>query len=84
MAAAERLGRWACSDEPGCLGQRHSILASEDGLPSRLVDVTPTANRRQLPLAPSLRAILPRCGAAIRPPPHRPHILYSRRLATWR
>ena len=60
MAAAERLGRWACSDEPGCLGQRHSILASEDGLPSRLVDVTPTANRRQLPLAPSLRAILPR------------------------
>lgn len=39
--------------------------------------VTPTANRRQLPLAPSLRAILPRCGAAIRPPPHRPHILLT-------
>lgn len=74
---------WACSDEPGCLGQRHSILASEDGLPSRLVDVTPTANRRQLPLAPSLRAILPRCGAAIRPPPIG-RIFYSRRLATWR
>ena len=75
LAAAERLGRWAYSDEPGCLGQRHSILASEDGLPSRLVDVTPTANRRQLPLAPSLRATLPRCGAAIRPPP--PSAAYS-------